>query len=64
MDDTTIITQNIAKASPHEFYVVKADGIYGGWVNGAAINEILMMPRETFIKAYKTYILGNTETEK
>lgn len=54
MDDTTI----------YEFYVVKADGIYGGWVNGAAINEILIMPRETFIKAYKTYILGNTETEK
>ena len=61
MDDATIM-QNTTKVSPNEFYTVEPDGIYGHWTNGIVMKKALIIPKETFVAAYKTYILDFTES--
>lgn len=65
MDDVVTIKDNIVGSPVKESYKVRANGIcfcrdYGNGIESARI----VIPKETFIMAYKAYILGNTETEK
>lgn len=65
MDDTITIKYNTTEAPIKESYKVGADGIYfcRDYGNGTEITR-LIIPKEAFVMAYKTYILGSTESGK
>ena len=65
MDDVVTFKYNIVESPIKESYKVGADGIYfcRDCGNGTEITR-LIIPKEAFVMAYKTYILGSTESGK